>query len=835
MTAHEFNMTTLSRVIGNDEMKWITDQFSRLKDKCYLESAGAALYPKNLINAVNDDLLNNTFMNPHTDKYTRDCIEHIRSLTLNHFNTDSSSYDVIFTSGTTQSLKLVVESFRFSETQDKNAKEGSFVYLNENHTSVLGLREIAADKNADIIHISHNDFLDAVRDQTNMFSSSNLQDQSINNSLFVYPAESNFNGFKYPIDCMGNIRNGCLNSIIDGHPWKVNRKWFIMLDAATFLGTNKLDLSKSRPDFVVLSFYKIFGYPTGLGALLIKKRSASILDDKRYYGGGTVDVVLSSERFHVKRTDIHERFEDGTTSFLSILALKHCFDVLHSLIPKSVNNDLMETISHHTFYLAKDLYDQLKGLKHKNGTKAAVLYMDSDFSDVTKQGGIVTFNIVRDDGTYIGYNEFQHMADLFGICVRTGCFCNSGSCQRHFKKTNKDIKLLYQSGHTCSGNIDLMDGEPTGAIRASFAYYNTFNDVDKLMKMICRCFVNTPLVRPNRSLVSWNKGVVTEMKAEYHNNNNGLEPELSHYSEESEEKIEFDVQAEETAVLKEIALFPIKSCGAFKVKSWPIGDKGFAYDREWMITNHNGVCLTQKNNTRMCLIKPTIHVNRNLLVLHCKGRVPISIPLNVSANKSQFTQVCQTKVCADMIKGYDCGDEVAQWISEALETSFLRLIRQASDDQRQLKSKNPDSSGKILSLSNQAQFLLINKASVRWLKKKIKDDSFMDEVDALIDRFRGNIIVDTSTELVEKQWQRVIIGDHEFNVQGACTRCQMICIDQQTGNKTVEPLRTISEAFSGKMKFGIYLTYIGPVNGPASQPLAVNAPVKPIMGDDLSR
>lgn len=246
-------------------------------------------------------------MNPHTDKYTRDCIEHIRSLTLNHFNTDSSSYDVIFTSGTTQSLKLVVESFRFSETQDKNAKEGSFVYLNENHTSVLGLREIAADKNADIIHISHNDFLDAVRDQTNMFSSSNLQDQSINNSLFVYPAESNFNGFKYPIDCMGNIRNGCLNSIIDGHPWKINRKWFVMLDAATFLGTNKLDLSKSRPDFVVLSFYKIFGYPTGLGALLIKKRSASILDDKRYYGGGTVDVVLSSERFHVKRTDIHER------------------------------------------------------------------------------------------------------------------------------------------------------------------------------------------------------------------------------------------------------------------------------------------------------------------------------------------------------------------------------------------------------------------------------------------------------------------------------------------------------------------------------------------------
>lgn len=39
--------------------------------------------------------------------------------------------------------------------------------------------------------------------------------------------------------------------------------WFVMLDAASFVGTNALDLSKYSADFVTISFYKMFGFPTG--------------------------------------------------------------------------------------------------------------------------------------------------------------------------------------------------------------------------------------------------------------------------------------------------------------------------------------------------------------------------------------------------------------------------------------------------------------------------------------------------------------------------------------------------------------------------------------------
>lgn len=142
----------------------------------------------------------------------------------------------------------------------------------------------------------------------------------------------------------------------------------------------------------------------------------------------------------------------------------------------------------------------------------------------------------------------------------------------------------------------------------------------------------------------------------------------------------------------------------------------------------------------------------------------ISIPLaQTSQKKLRDSLLCQSKICTDSVKGYDCGDTVAQWISEALEISFLRLIRQSSTDGRTQKKKN-ETEQKLLSLSNQAQYLLINKATVRWLSNKINDPLFTDDIDMLVDRFRGNFIIDMETELAERDWNKIIIGKHEFKV-----------------------------------------------------------------------
>ena len=113
---------------------------------------------------------------------------------------------------------------------------------------------------------------------------------------------SNFNGKKYPLVWVEKIH-------------QLRSRNFVLLDAAAFLSSNGLDLAETQPAFIVLSFYKMFGYPTGLGALLVKKSCVGVLE-KKYFGGGTVDVALVHKNFHVSRKQTSQKYEDGTSNFL---------------------------------------------------------------------------------------------------------------------------------------------------------------------------------------------------------------------------------------------------------------------------------------------------------------------------------------------------------------------------------------------------------------------------------------------------------------------------------------------------------------------------------------
>ena len=120
--------------------------------------------------------------------------------------------------------------------------------------------------------------------------------------LFCFPAMSNYNGKKYPLKWISQIKTASTSN-------------FVLLDAAAFVGTNYLNLTEFQPDFVVLSFYKMFGYPTGLGALLIKNTSEKILK-RNYFGGGTVDLALVRKNMSFMRKPISQKYEDGTIDYL---------------------------------------------------------------------------------------------------------------------------------------------------------------------------------------------------------------------------------------------------------------------------------------------------------------------------------------------------------------------------------------------------------------------------------------------------------------------------------------------------------------------------------------
>jgi molybdenum cofactor sulfurtransferase len=199
------------------------------------------------------------------------------------------------------------------------------------------------------------------------------------------------------------------------------------------------------------------------------------------------------------------------------------------------------------------------------------------------------------------------------------------------------------------------------------------------------------------------------------------------------------------------------------------------------------------------MIKPSIDEEQKLMRLEFPFARSVTIPLDGDDNESRDVTLCETKICGDRIQGVDCGDEVAEWLSDVLATEGLRLIRHTDNLERKNGAK---------SLSNQAQFLLVSEPSVRWLMSQVEqwDDSAA-HVNAIVKRFRGNLVIDNIEPLTENDFKSIKIGKAKFEVQGPCTRCQMICIDQESGEKTTEPLRTIGKVFKGKMRFGIYLRH----------------------------
>lgn len=206
---------------------------------------------------------------------------------------------MIFTSGSTAALKLVAEAFPWVSP----GPEGSgscFCYLTDSHTSVVGMRKITAAMNVTSIPVRPEDMWSADRQDAAAAEDPAGDPAGQPPHLFCYPAQSNFSGTRYPLSWIGEVKSG------RRRPASRPGKWFVLLDAAAFVGTSPLDLSVHQADFVPLSFYKIFGFPTGLGALLVNNRSAPLLR-KTYFGGGTAAAYLAGDDFYVPRESVAER------------------------------------------------------------------------------------------------------------------------------------------------------------------------------------------------------------------------------------------------------------------------------------------------------------------------------------------------------------------------------------------------------------------------------------------------------------------------------------------------------------------------------------------------
>ena len=214
----------------------------------YLDYTGGGLYAQSQIDAHADVLKRDVLGNPHSTNPTSAAstvaVERAKAAVLRFFKADANEYLVIFTANATGALKTVAEAYPFE-------KDGQLLLTFYNHNSVIGMREYARTAGAATSYVPST--LPDMRIDEPHLNAALAGITAGSKSLFAYPAQSNFSGVQHDLAWIAKAQAA---------------GWHVLLDAAAFVPTNALDLSSVHPDFVALSFYKMFGYPTGIGCLL---------------------------------------------------------------------------------------------------------------------------------------------------------------------------------------------------------------------------------------------------------------------------------------------------------------------------------------------------------------------------------------------------------------------------------------------------------------------------------------------------------------------------------------------------------------------------------------
>ena len=770
----------------------------------YLDHAGTTLYPKSLMEDFSKEMVSNLLGNPHSSsassQLTSRRVGDIRLKVLHFFNANPDHFDLVFVANATAGIKLVVESFR------DNDNGFWYGYHKDSHTSLVGARRAAVAGH----HCFESDE-EVEQWLTTGFPLRTSSDDPLL-CLFAYPAQSNFNGRRLPLSWPGRARSPGPTP---------NQRVCTLLDAAALVSTSPLDLSdvSQAPDYTILSFYKIFGFPD-LGALIVRKDSSQPLQRRKYFGGGTVEMVTCiQEQWHMmKDSSLHEQLEDGTLPIHSIIALD-CALSVHTKLFGS-----FDLVSFHSMFLAKRLYERLSALRHRNGREVCRIYTrpSSAYGDARIQGPIIAFNLQDSQGEWVSNSEVEKLAVVKNIQFRSGGLCNPGGIASSLGLAPWEMKRNFSAGQRCGNDNDIIGGKPTGAIRVSLGAMSNMQDVSTFSGFIEEFFVDR---------------------------------------QDAIKSIPQSNLLHSRFYVETLAIYPIKSCGGWTIPeglSWDIRAEGLTFDREWCLV-HQGtrVALSQKRYPKMALLRPSIDLDHGLLRVRFHGPIPpvasteISVPLSADPTMFQHPEngfLTPSKVCGDSIIAQTyLSPHVADFFTKILGTpcTLARFpASTSSSSNRHFKahlqphrisihsktfgtSPNLDSQKPSpLLLSNESPILTISRSSLNRLNEQIK---LRGGKAAHASVFRANIIIAESRSpsnpsgptnpittsspyshaehpYAEDTFSSVYINDSQLDILGACRRCQMVCVDQTTAERNEEPFVTLAKTrrSEGKVWFGVH-------------------------------
>ena len=624
------------------------------------------------------------------------------------------------------------------------------------------------------------------------------------------------------------------------------RRLLWLLDASKLASSSELNLSEKSlcrtPDFVALSFYKMFGYPTGLGALLVRRTAAALLKpQKKFFGGGTLAAAVATEDWCVLRDDSpHAWLEDGTQHFLGIASLRYGFTMLQ-------RRGGMKTIGARAAELCMKLVTSMSEMTHSTGISLVELYGShqrhiaihrrsvttaernaSILRYMEHQGPIIAFNLKWRDGSPVGYSEVGRLAALRRIRLRTGCFCNVGACHNMLRLTSMQVRHNLDVGRTCwdeAPGMDILDGRSTGAVRVSLGLDSSEEDVAAMLVFLREAFLN----RDSPKLF--------EAALPYHE----IDGAMPSKNENT------------TVVVAEMFVYPIKGCGGLAVHDWPISTAGFCLDREWVVSDSTGRALTMKTHPRLALVRPVLDIPTGTLVLYCAvtpedamvsnldvevtlyshrsseplalaigsvladtlrsvGAVVVTTAYNAESYKSHhsvtssaISTIANTqdgrivRVCGHPRPATCVSHDADAWFTSLLGFPCFLSRRSVEED---ATFESAVKVGVSPPFANEAALLLISRESVAHLNEMLAEPGSCGTAN-----FRANLVVEGAVAHDEDQWTMISINDASLVVDKPCARCSVINVNGSTGVMDGSTLRTLASyrKDSGNIFFGQFL------------------------------
>ena len=240
--------------------------------------------------------------------------------------------------------------------------------------------------------------------------------------------------------------------------------------------------------------------------------------------------------------------------------------------------------------------------------------------------------------------------------------------------------------------------------------------------------------------------------------------------------------------VSQLYIYPIKSLGGIALNKAQVTDRGFQYDRRWMLVDENNQFLTQRIFPQMALLQVQVKED-SLLVQHKKDGSSINVPFQ------PLGAAYKVQVWSDVCKGIEVSTQINKWFSDMLLVK-CKLMYMPDSTKRRVDTRYA-SHKEITSFSDGYPFLLIGQASLDDLNNRLEEPLPMN-------RFRPSIVAQGSAPFEEDEWAHFRINQIDFYGVKLCSRCVITTINQDEATKGKEPLHTLAtyRMFQNKIYFG---------------------------------